>query len=394
MLHAGQTGTPRGSQTGTNATLVRDHNERSVLTLLRTQGPMAGASVAKATGVSAQTASVILRSLEDRGLVEKHAPVKGKVGKPKVPYGLRAEGAYSVGFRLGRRSADLTLLNFHGETIWETSLQYPFPMPEVIDQFVSGALTEIVSNGYCPEPDRIVGIGVAAPFELWNWLEGLGAPKEKADLWRDQNFVDAFSAFTDLPVFVENDVNLSAGGELAFGIGQSLQSFGYFYIGAFIGGAVVIDRQVYHGLRGNAGAFGSMPTGDTRKTNHQLIAEASIYRLEKHLSAQRGSLVNLRRTPGLWGKHADDVTVWLEEAAPGLAKAIVNVAAVLDFSDFVVDGVFPGPVRTQSIALINRALQQIDQQGLFEIRVHEGTLGPASGVRGAGYQPILKTLFN
>lgn len=394
MRHASQTAASRGPQTGTNATFVRDHNERSFLTLLRTQGPMAGASVAKAVGVSAQTASVILRSLEDRGLVEKHSPVKGKVGKPQVPYGLCAEGAYSIGFRLGRRRADITLLNFLGDVIWDTSLQYPYPTPETINHFVSGALDSITSEGHCPEPERIVGIGVAAPFELWNWLEGLGAPKEKADLWRDLHFVDAFADFTDLPVFVGNDVNLSAGGELTFGIGQSLDSFGYFYMGAFIGGAVVIDGQVFHGARGNAGAFGSMPTGDIRKPNHQLIAEASIYRLEQQLSAKRGRRVNLRSDPELWAEHEDDVAAWLEEAATGMAKAIVNVAAVLDMSNFVVDGVFPATVRNQSVTLINRALDLIDQQGLFDVRVHEGTLGHASGVRGAGYQPILKTLFN
>ena len=394
MLISRQADGRKLSQVGTAPNLVRDHNERSFLSLLRANGPMAGAVVAKAVGVSAQTASVILRDLEDRGFVEKHDPIKGKVGKPLVPYGLRADGAYSIGFRLGRRRAEITLLNFHGDTLWQTAIEYPYPTPDAINQFVHSTLQGILTDGTCPEPDRIVGIGVAAPAELWNWLEGLGAPREKADLWRNYDFYDAFGAFTDLPIFVGNDVNYSAAGELTFGIGKSLRSFGYFYIGAFVGGAVVLDGHVYHGSRGNAGAFGSMPTGDISKPNHQLIADASIYRLERKLSLLREGPVNLRSNPLLWAEHKQEVTAWLTDAAPSLAKAIVSVAAVLDLSDFVLDGVFPGAVRQEALALVGEALDRIDTQGLYPIKLHEGQLGPASGVRGAGYQAVLASLLN
>ena len=379
-----------GAASATKASNLRDHNERSLLTLLRMRGPTAGAMVSRALGVSAQTASVILRSLEDQGLVTRLSPIKGKVGKPLVPYALNRDGAYSYGLRLGRRSADIALVNFVGDVVWKDDIQYPYPTPDTVAAFVSRSIRAAGDAGY-PTEDKVAGLGIATPFELWNWLEGLGAPKEEADLWRDHRFETAFAEFTSLKVHVRNDVNLAANGELTFGLGREMRSFGYFYLGAFVGGAVVLHGRVFHGARGNAGAFGSIPTGDINKPGHQLIDQASIYRLEQALAKKSGRPVNLRSDTDLWSAHEVEVDTWLGQAASALGKAALSVAAVLDVSDFVLDGVFPAAVRAKATAAVSKAIDRIDQQGLHPVRIYEGTLGPASGVMGAAYLPILET---
>ena len=52
---------------GSNQTNMRAHNQRLVLTLIRRFGPTAKADIARATGLSAQTVSVIMRELEAIG---------------------------------------------------------------------------------------------------------------------------------------------------------------------------------------------------------------------------------------------------------------------------------------------------------------------------------------
>ena len=86
---------------------VRDHNERLVLSTVQRLGPMASADIARCTRLSAQTVSVITRSLEADGLLMKGEPVRGKVGKPLTPMCLNSSGVYSYGLRIGRRSAEL-----------------------------------------------------------------------------------------------------------------------------------------------------------------------------------------------------------------------------------------------------------------------------------------------
>ena len=61
--------------------------------MLRSTGPKPKAEVARLLGLSPQTASVIMRNLEERGFIERCAPVRGKVGQPSIPMRLARNGA-------------------------------------------------------------------------------------------------------------------------------------------------------------------------------------------------------------------------------------------------------------------------------------------------------------
>ena len=60
---------------GTNQTGMRDYNERLVLSLVRQHGALAKTDIARMTGLSAQTVSVIMRELEAERLLVRGAPV-------------------------------------------------------------------------------------------------------------------------------------------------------------------------------------------------------------------------------------------------------------------------------------------------------------------------------
>ena len=61
---------------GSNQASLRAYNERLVLSLVRRQGGLAKADIARATGLSAQTVSVIMRGLEADGLLVRGTPIK------------------------------------------------------------------------------------------------------------------------------------------------------------------------------------------------------------------------------------------------------------------------------------------------------------------------------
>ena len=54
---------------GANQVGLRQQNEKLVLTILRRQGPLPKAEIARRTGLSAQTTSVIMRALEQDGFL-------------------------------------------------------------------------------------------------------------------------------------------------------------------------------------------------------------------------------------------------------------------------------------------------------------------------------------
>ncbi len=100
---------------GTNQSGVRLYNERLVLSLIRRHGSLAKAEIARLTGLSAQTISVIMRQLEADGLVVKEAPQRGKIGQPSVPFSL------NPGRRLLPRPQDRAALQRPGAS------RFPWP---------------------------------------------------------------------------------------------------------------------------------------------------------------------------------------------------------------------------------------------------------------------------
>lgn len=114
---------------GTDQSGVRLYNERLVLGLIRRSRSLPKAAIARLTGLSAQTVSVIVRKLESEGFLAKEEPQRGKVGQPLVPFSLNSDGAYFIGLKIGRRSSDLMLVDFSGavrENLRET-FRYPSP---------------------------------------------------------------------------------------------------------------------------------------------------------------------------------------------------------------------------------------------------------------------------
>ena len=82
---------------GSNQSGLRAYNQRLVLSLVYSHGHLAKTDIARLTGLSAQTGSVIMRELEAEDLIVKGEPIRGKVGQPRcrcrsIPTGHSSSG--------------------------------------------------------------------------------------------------------------------------------------------------------------------------------------------------------------------------------------------------------------------------------------------------------------
>lgn len=382
-------------QEGATPGTVRNHNERLILSIVKEQGPIAGAQIARLAGVSAQTASVITRSLEADGLLVRGEPVRtlGKVGKPISPLFLNPEGALAFGLRIGRRAADMILMNIVGDVLDQRSITYDYPLPGAIDGFAARSMAALTKELPPNLLSRIVGIGVATPFGLWKLPEEAGASPEAMADWKTHDFVQSFSAFTDLPVFVANDAGMACNGEFVFGNSENLSEFIYFYIGAFVGGGLVLGGRIHLGSTGNAAAFGTLPIDGIDKRPNQLVQGASIFTLERRLSAERGRPLKLLDTSGEWTLEDPTVAAWVRDTGRALAMGALGVAATVDVPDIVLDGNFPNEIKRAVRAEMEAALGSLDTSEIRPPRVVLGSLGRAAAAKGAAFQPILAAHF-
>ncbi len=378
---------------GTNQSGVRLYNERLVLSLIRRQGSASKAEIARLTGLSAQTITVIMRQLESDGLVVKEAPQRGKVGQPSVPFSLNPNGAFFLGLKIGRRSTDLVLLDFLGRPLRNLREPCRYPTPDGIREFAARAISTVVDALPRRGRARISGIGIAAPFELWNWEEQIGAPRAVLDSWRHFDIKREIADLCDLPVYFCNDATAACGAELVFGNPGHALDFLYFFIGSFVGGGVVLNGSLYPGRTGNAGALGSLPVpakgADGSATPQQLIRCASIYVLEKEMIAAGRDPAVLSRSPDDWGDVGPELDRWIEASAASLAAATVAAISVIDFEAVIIDGAFPTEVRRRIAAETVRAIERFDRQGLSPVSVMEGTVGSGARAIGGACLPLL-----
>ncbi|MBB4538934.1 putative NBD/HSP70 family sugar kinase [Rhizobium etli] len=283
---------------GANQVRVRAYNERLVLSLVRLYGALSKADIARRSGLSAQTVSVIMRVLEKEGLLSRGAPVRGRVGQPSIPMHLNPDAVYSFGLKMGRRSADLVLMDFVGRIRMQLHQTYAYPLPHEILAFVTAGIEEIESRLDDKQRGRIAGLGIAAPFELWNWAEEVGAPPGAMEVWRDVDLQADIAARVSHPVFLQNDATSACGAELVFGVGPSYPDFVYFFIGSFIGGGIVLNSAIFSGRTGTAGAIGPLPVRDRNGETKQLLEIASIKHAARTRHRSRAALVFRRRLGG------------------------------------------------------------------------------------------------
>lgn len=373
---------------GTNQSGMRDHNERLVLSLVRQHGSLAKSDIARMTGLSAQTVSVIMRELEDERLLVRQAPVRGKIGQPSIPMALNPDGAYFIGLKIGRRSAELVLIDFLGQVRSMLHHSYRYPTPNETADFAINGIARLRGELSPAAGKRIAGLGIAMPFELWNWADSAGAPPGVMDDWRHRDIRAEIQAKCEFPVYLQNDATSACGAELVFGQAGGLRDFVYFYIGAFAGGGIVLNGRLYGGQTGNAGALGSMPVPGPDGRPTQLIDIASIATLEKAMNARGREASYLWTSPDDWGETGPDLDTWITNAAEALAYAIVAAAAVIDFEAAVIDGWMPLAVRQRLVAAVGNAIGKIDVEGLRIPTVREGTVGIHARALGGASLPL------
>jgi predicted NBD/HSP70 family sugar kinase len=372
---------------GSNQSGMRAFNERLVLSLMRSHGALAKAEIARLTGLSAQTVSVIMRSLEADGLLLRGAPVRGRVGQPSVPMSLNPQGAYFAGLKVGRRSSDLVLVDFTGAIVERLERTYSYPLPEETLRFVEQGMLAF-SGSLGARAQRIAGFGIAMPSQLWSWEEEAGAPKGAMDAWRAFDIREQVGALVSCPVYIENDATAACGAELAFGDRSGVGDFVYIYVGTFIGGGVVLNGNLYSGRAGNAGAIGSMPVPGPGGTIVQLIDVASLVVLERRLIERGMDPAPLWRGSGDWSPFEEAARQWIGEAARAIAHAVIACASVIDFRAAIIDGGFPAAIRSRLIARIGEEIGRLDVQGLDVPELLEGRIGPIARALGGASLPL------
>ncbi|PGZ92340.1 MULTISPECIES: ROK family glucokinase [Bacillaceae] len=159
-----------------------------------------------------------------------------------------------VGVDLGGTSIKLALLTNNGEFIdkWEVPTDKSDSgkhIPKTITIAIEDKLKQMDKT-----KEDIAGIGIGAPGSV-RLEDGLIFAAVNLG-WVNFPLKDILEKESGIPVIVDNDANIAAVGEMWKGAGNGAKDVVMVTLGTGVGGGVIVNGDVAHGISGSAGEIG------------------------------------------------------------------------------------------------------------------------------------------
>lgn len=247
--------------------LMKQLNVSAVLKVIRDNGSLSRADVAKITGLTPASVTNITKMLiEDEYLVEcKVGQSSG--GRPPIMLELNPNARCVIGISIGVGMIDVVITNLSAEIILKKSIEineerydYDFVFRELVK-----LINEVIECSKI-EKEKILGAGVAL-HGIVNARTGMSIYSPYYG-WKEINIKEALENELNLGVYVDNDVRAMALGESWFGITKDISNFVTLNISNGIGAGIIINNKPYYGVDFSAGEIGHIVVeGDGDKCN-------------------------------------------------------------------------------------------------------------------------------
>lgn len=242
---------------------LRNHNLSVVIdTLLHTTEPLSRAELAKRTGLTKATMSLLVSMLVDDGVVREGEPsVQSSYGRPSTPL-LIAGGRYcGIGLQVNTNGYGVIVLDLDGTVVSERWVDADMSAPDADEVFAELDALAMEQEALLAERGcTVAGAGLALPGLVTGNMRLLMARNlgwEQLDLTR-------FDVMRRLDVTAGNEANMAALAQIpgyamrrdGDGIVGPSESFIYLSTDVGIGGAVVRNGHVEIGDHGFGGELG------------------------------------------------------------------------------------------------------------------------------------------
>ena len=363
--------------------LLRAINERTLLGHLRRSGPTSRAQLARATGLSKPTVSLALANLERAGLARAVGRLPSSRGRAAVLYAPDPTVAYVVGIDVGRDWIRVAAADLAGAVVARADARNRARSGAALVRRVAALAHEVVAEAGLTWA-RVAHTVVGTPG-VFDPATGRLAHAPNLPVLGRRGVMDELREALAPSVAFENDANLAALGEGAYGSGRKARTFVYVAVGSGLGTGIVIDGELYRGAHGVAGEVAYVPiSGDgagpdarARGILEEAASADAVVRTAKVLGMPGAPTAKQVFAAARTGDTVALATVQSE--ADRLALVVATVAAVLD-PEFIVLG---GGVGANVDLLRPRLEERLARLSPLKAQVAEGELGNDAIVLGA-----------
>ncbi len=280
---------------------LRRLNRLRVIHALRDEGQISRADIARRTGLSRSTVSSLVADLQADGLVverpEPGSAFGAQGGRPPILLSFDASAGAAVGIDFGHSHLRVAVSDLASTILSERKqpLDTDHDAQEGLE-LAAEMVSEALADAGVPRTAVIgAGMGLPGPIEQ---LEGTVGSSAILPGWIGMTAATEMRRRLDIPVMVDNDANLGALAEAAFGAGRDAGDLIYLKVSSGIGAGLILNGRLYRGSAGLAGELGHVlvdPDGIVCRCGNRGCLETV---------AATGALVDLLRR-----SHGEDLTV-------------------------------------------------------------------------------------
>ncbi len=401
-------------QSGRGSALTEDSLDAlvQVLDQVRLHGARSRSEIVRHTGLGRGVVAERVAQLLDRGLLVEGELGPSTGGRPPRSLGFRDDAGHVLVADLGATSVDAAVTSLGGGMIAHCAepIRIDAGPDRVLDQ-VDRMFGELLSSGQAL-PGRLwgVGIGVPGPVEFRT-----GRPVSPPIMpgWDGYPVRERYAERHGVPVWVDNDVNIMALGEMRAGIAGGHANVVVIKVGTGIGAGIISEGRIHRGSQGSAGDVGHIQVSDdpavvcrcgNRGCLEALAGGAAIARIgeeaardgaSQRLAAAleaRGSIsaVDVAREAA----HGDPVCIEILQAAGHRVGAML--ASVVNFfnpSLIVIGGGVSGSGDHFLAAIRETVYRRSLPLATRDLDIRRSSLGELAGVIGASSM-VVDQLFS
>jgi predicted NBD/HSP70 family sugar kinase len=238
--------------------LVVPPEAAALLAVLRDGVPRTRAHLAELTGLSRSTVADRIHTLRVTGLVTPHGAEISSGGRPPALLAFQPRAWLVLGVDLGATHADVALTDLSATVLDRRSRRIPIADgPDAVLGWVLDAARELLDASGRSAADLVgVGIGVPGPVEH---ATGVAVSPPIMPGWDRYPIPARVAEVFDVPVLVDNDVNLLALAEHA-AAWPDRDELLFVKVATGIGAGVVTGGRLQRGAQGSAGDLGHVST--------------------------------------------------------------------------------------------------------------------------------------
>ncbi len=380
--------------TSASRATIPNHNQRLILDLVRTRGPISRADIVRLSNLTFPSVSRIVSELIDRDLIEEKRQRRGGMGKPPTELELIPESAYALGLSLDEGRLSGVLIDLAGNVQAQDILELSDTSPDTVVPCMLELAKKLMATKHVP-PKRFLGLGVSLPVPLHTDKIASSVSQSLSDLdeWHNLDLAEVLGQQMGCPVVLENNATAAAIAERWNGLGRTMSDFLYVFIAQGFGSGVVLGGLPHHGSHGFGGELASAPVyhaqeGEVRDLGHYASPRVLFTRLK-----EAGLGTGLSDLEALYESRNDIVMDWLERTSSLLAPILVSTECLLDPEAIIFGGRFPVNLTDALIERIGSHFPAYWHEAKgYRVQLLRGATGEFVAAQGAATLPIYRAM--